>query len=339
MEVFLTSAWVPAEWVQAHGLQPRGVWAADQLGLGASPLAAGVCAFADAVAGLARNHSQSAVVFASHCDQLRRSFDAVTGNNRSHCFLFNLPVTVQTQAAEEIFCAELERLGRFLVRLGGHSPSDKQLALILGTYADARGRLLAAASDCPARLYAEAIARFYWDGSVCLPSASRAAANAARAPAPEHALVPLALLGGPLPKAQWHLLDSIEDLGGRVVLNATEAGERTLWSTRIVDCAPTEENAPNSLTRALAREYLAHCVDVFQRPNHRLYQWLQPRLALRQVRGIVLRYYVGCDLWRAEAQSFREGFGLPVLLLEADETSSGTLRERGRLEAFIESLR
>jgi hypothetical protein len=61
------------------------------------------------------------------------------------------------------------------------------------------------------------------------------------------------------------------------------------------------------------------------------------RLTARQVRGIVLWHYVGCDLWRAEAQPMREAFGLPVLLLDADEAAPN--RNTGRLEAFLESLR
>jgi hypothetical protein len=78
-------------------------------------------------------------------------------------------------------------------------------------------------------------------------------------------------------------------------------------------------------------------VDVFQRPNTRLYDWLRERLTARQVRGIVLWHYVGCDLWRAEAQPMREACGLPVLLLDADEATPN--RGIGRLQAFLESLR
>jgi hypothetical protein len=46
---------------------------------------------------------------------------------------------------------------------------------------------------------------------------------------------------------------------------------------------------------------------------------------------------VGCDLWRAESESLREAFGLPVLLLSAEEASPS--RSISRLEAFLESLR
>jgi hypothetical protein len=137
------------------------------------------------------------------------------------------------------------------------------------------------------------------------------------------------------------LLDAIEKAGGRVVLNATEAGERSLWPTSPLDQAQPAAGAPAqpdaALLALLARGWLANCVDVFQRPNTRLYDWLRERLTARQAHGIVLWHYVGCDLWRAEAQPMRAAFGLPVLLLDADEATPR--RNTGRLEAFLESLR
>jgi benzoyl-CoA reductase/2-hydroxyglutaryl-CoA dehydratase subunit BcrC/BadD/HgdB len=89
---------------------------------------------------------------------------------------------------------------------------------------------------------------------------------------------------------------------------------------------------------SLAQAYFDAMTDVFQRPNTRLYDWLRVRLAARRVRGLVLWHYVGCDLWRAEAQSLREGLGLPVLLLDADETAAASARSAGRIAAFVECL-
>ena len=90
---------------------------------------------------------------------------------------------------------------------------------------------------------------------------------------------------------------------------------------------------------ALVRHYFENIVDVFQRPNTRLYAWLGERLAARGARGIVLWVHTGCDLWRAEAQTLRETFRLPVLLLEAGEVLTGFPREAGRIQAFVEMLR
>jgi hypothetical protein len=77
-------------------------------------------------------------------------------------------------------------------------------------------------------------------------------------------------------------------------------------------------------------------VDVFDRPNSRLYCWLRERLVRRQVKGIFLWTYVGCDLWRAEVQTLRETFQLPVCELEADGTSGCAPSHAGRIQAFLE---
>ncbi|MGD0259194.1 MAG: 2-hydroxyacyl-CoA dehydratase family protein [Verrucomicrobiota bacterium] len=455
MEVFCTSPWVPPEWIKAHGLEPRGVWLAPDFAAEPLPLAAGVCAFANAAVRLAHRQTQSAVIFTTHCDQLRRGFDAVaqpalpmnpvgTRSTASHSlraksetrwnaslpgsevqgasngrgvlsrlFLFNLPVTWQTPVAQRIFCDELRRLGQFLIGLGGHAPATRDLVEIMAQYNHARRRLLAAALWCPARAYAEAVARFHLDGSVRLPPEPAAAApglittttpatppptlnldtnpNLNPTPTPNPNLlnlnsIPLALVGGPLPQSQLPLLDAIEKAGGRVVLNATEAGERSLrppdpWKpggpadhpspalkgplspsngeraglrgltsvpstpshldgsepVSLWPASPPDQPQPAALLALLARSCLVNCVDVFQRPNTRLYDWLRVRLTARQARGIILWHYVGCDLWRAEAQPLRAAFGLPVLLLDADEAAPQ--RHTSRLEAFLESLR
>ena len=372
MDVFYTSPWVPPEWIKAHGLEPRGIWLARDFACEPLPLAAGVCAFANAAVRLAERQAGSAVIFTTHCDQLRRGFDTVAGAAAPRVFLFNLPVTWQTPVAERIYADELRRLGRFLVGLGGHAPVVAVLVEIIMQYSRARQRLLEAASWCPARAYAEAVARFHLDGSVHLPPENgdhRATGMSS---------IPLALVGGPLPQSQMPLLDAIEKGGGRVVLNATEAGERGLWPAFTLaqgcirlqfegsgerggenlsprdqahspgdklspsrkaelDAAVPLQRLPLNAFDLLARGYLTNCVDVFQRPNTRLYDWLRERLTVRQARGIVLWHYVGCDLWRAEAQPMREAFGLPVLLLDADEAAPN--RNTGRLEAFLESLR
>ncbi len=328
MQVFYSSPWVPPEWIKAHGLEPRGGWYSGDLT--PLPLAAGVCAFAEAVVRLAETHPGSGMIFSTHCDQLRRGFDVVAGASHGRAFLFNLPATWQTGIAERIFACELERLGRFLVGLGGQPPTAEALAEMMTQYRQARGRLLKAAAHFPAREYCEAIARFHWDGSVNLRENVRAQGTDA---------IPLAVVGGPLPAWQGNVLDAIESAGGRVVLNATEAGERSLGRAFSPNQAPVAACTLPALLRLLTRSFLDDCIDVFQRPNTRLYGWLEERLAARKVRGIVLWHYVGCDLWRAEAQPLRDAFGLPVLLLESQGAAGDARRQSGRIEAFLESLR
>ncbi|MGA2543090.1 MAG: 2-hydroxyacyl-CoA dehydratase family protein [Verrucomicrobiota bacterium] len=322
MDVFLTSPWIPAEWIRAHGLQPRGLWSAENFPDGAWPLSAGVCAFAEAAVRFAEARTDDTVIFSTACDQLRRGFDAALLHGQRRAFLFNLPATWQTAAAGQIFRSELERLGQFLLSIGGRAPSAEVLRQEMLRSSGTRRRLLESAPASSPRGFAEAVARFHWDGAFSPPP-----------PAAPARQIPLALVGGPFLARDWKWLDELEAAGGRVALNATEMGERSL--------APAYEFEPGAIEpfEALVRGCCENIVDVFQRPNTRLYSWLKPRLASRGARGIVLWHFTGCDLWRAEAQTLRETFGLPVLLLEASGEAGAAPRERNRLQAFVETLR
>ena len=297
MRVFLTSPWIPAEWVRAHGHEPRGIWFEENFQHDAPTLSAGVCAFAEQAVRFAESQPDVAVIFTTTCDQLRRGFDVATFHGRSRAFLFNIPVT-RSPAAKQIYRDELERLGRFLLELGGTAPTPEILRREM--------------------LQADRIRR-HLPASEPLPVASGDQ-------------VPLAIVGGPL--CLWHrkLLETIEVAGGRVVLNATENGERSLGVRFDLEA----DGDPFDL---LVAGYFENIADVFQRPNARLYSWLKPRLLSCQARGIVLWHFTGCDLWRAEAPTLREAFGLPVLLLEAPANSGAPARSVNRIQAFVETLK
>ena len=303
MRVFLTSPWIPEEWVRAHGLEPRGIWSAEEFRRGAAPLSAGVCAFAETAVRFAKEQPDSAVIFTTSCDQLRRGFDTATLHSPCRAFLFNLPAT-QTPSAKQIYRAELERLGQFLLELGGSAPTPEILRREMLQAGEARRRLLETSSVSPGNQ------------------------------------VPLALVGGPLSLADRDLFATIETAGGSIVLDATENGERGLClAFELENHGDEGVAATGNPFDALVAGYFDNIVDVFQRPNTRLYAWLKPRLLSRRVRGIVLWHYTGCDLWRAEAQTLRESFGLPVLLLEAGEATGVTPRDANRLQAFVETLK
>jgi benzoyl-CoA reductase/2-hydroxyglutaryl-CoA dehydratase subunit BcrC/BadD/HgdB len=298
-------------------LEPRGVWLRKHY----QPVAApeGVCAFAQELAMLAEAYPKTALVFTTACDQMRRTADTVACNAGSRIFLFNLPATWQSAAARRLYHAELARLGKHLEVLGGHAPTAEELATVIHDHEGRRAELRSLVQQSPARQGAEALANwFYGDSSLVAPADATTQG------------VRLALVGGPLLPSHWPLFNAIAAAGGCVVLNATEPGERCLLPP-----LPKLTTGREPLI-ALADHYFDHAVDVFHRPNSRLYDWLRPRLAERQARGIVLWHYVGCDLWRAEAQPLREAFGLPVLLLEAD--GAALPRNTGRIEAFLESL-
>jgi hypothetical protein len=368
MNVYYSSPWIPVEWIEAHGFEPRGVWSAEGFGRGALPLSAGVCAFSEAMRRFAEAHPEAAVIFTTACDQMRRSYDAFADAPGHRGFLFNLPATWQFPAARRMYCSEMERLGRFLQAHGGRAPAGKDLKQIIERRAGVRQSLRELVSRGSARQFARAVGRFHWDGSMDPPDPS---------PTPAAGSIPVAIIGGPLTASQWGVLDLIEAAGARIVLNATETGERSLlpafsgfndffkessslvsnlqgaqgaehakaWTTNVLVPSMVPRRGPvigdafPDPFDFLARNYFENIVDVFQRPNTRLYSWLGERLAAREVRGIVLWIHTGCDLWRAEAQTLRETFRRPVLLLEADEALAGSPREASRIQAFVEMLK
>jgi hypothetical protein len=342
MDVFLTSPWIPAEWIRAHGLQPRGIGSEENFQSGGWPLGAGECAFAEAAVRFAEARADCAVIFATSCDQLRRGFDAAVLGGQRQVFLFNLPATWQTAAAGQMFRSELERLGQFLLTIGGRPPTGDELRQEMVRCSETRRRLLDSASCSSARAFAGALAQFHWDGSFS-PALTVAPTTQ----------IPLALLGGPFLAPHWKWLDEVEAAGGRIALNATEWGERSLSPAFAFEPGACDGAAPPKFAHSPARRsgergfpfaalvggYCENMIDAFQRPNTRLYSWLKPRLASRKVRGIVLWLFAGCDLWRAEAQTLRDSFGLPVLLLEAGAEPGAAPRDLNRLQAFVEMFR
>lgn len=335
MEVVYTSPWVPVEWILAHGHTARGIWSMEAPASTVS--LEGVCAFAQSVAQLAAGVSGSVFVTTTACDQLRRAADGLCGErDRGHgvqpfsgtgtgrVFLFNLPAVWQSPAGRRLYQDELGRLGRFLVEVGGQSPTDAQLREIVQSTEEQKARLRAFLQENPARSGVEALTA--WLGQGMMPPTMTVAGDGREG-------VPLALLGGPLRRSHWSLFDAIVEVGGRVVLNGTEPGERCLTPPL------AEEQADRPAAIRLADHYFDHVIDVFSRPNTRLYEWLRRRLKETAARGLVLWTEVGCDLWRAEAPSLREAFGLPVLLLDGQGGLANLPRDQNRLSALVESLR
>lgn len=319
MRVYFTSPWIPAEWIKAHGFEPCAIWTEDSCRHKALSQSAGVCAFAEGVVSFVDSQPDTAVIFTTSCDQMRRGFDTAALREHSRAFLFNLPAT-QTPAARQMIRSELERLGEFLVTLGGQAPPPVILRYEMHKAGNVRQRLLEAAPSSSAQSFAKAVDQFHRDGTFAPPQSAAADGR-----------IPLALVGGPLPHPYSTLFKVIEACGGQVTLNATETGERSL-------CPPLDADTASPFD-ALADGAFDHIADVFQRPNTPLYSWLRPRLVSRKARGIFLWHFTNCDLWRAEAQTLRDAFGLPVLMLEAGTEPGATPRDINRIQAFIEMLK
>jgi benzoyl-CoA reductase/2-hydroxyglutaryl-CoA dehydratase subunit BcrC/BadD/HgdB len=320
-----SSPLVPVEWIAAHGLQPHWLRLRSPAGRPVVAGGRGICPYAGALleAALA-GIGATALVLTTVCDQMRYAAALLESRGRGPLFLLNVPSTWQTPAAQELYLQELCRLGRFLVQMGGRPPEPDELGRVMRAYDAARQAARAARSRLSARHFAERLAALRG------PLATIADPPAGSPPA---AGIPLAVVGGPLLEADDALWDLIEQAGGRVVLDATEGGERTLPSR--FEPARTESTP----LQELANAYFLGVADVFRRPNTGLYEWLGRALESRGVRGIIFRRYVWCDLWHAELHRLKQWSPVPVLEIDASPGDlSAPNRVQGRIEALLEML-
>jgi len=325
--VLYTCPYVPAEWIAAHGLRPCRV-IPDSAGTVFSLAGReGVCPYVRGfLAEVTDGDRAGAVVMTTVCDQMRRAFDIVARRCELPAFLMNVPNTWQTPAAQQLYVDELRRLGRFLIRHGGKSPSNDALAAIMLEYDATRTALLEARERLSALRYAEEIAAFGHDG----PDAVTGGYRGSLEPITR---VPLAIVGGPLMKKEFRIFEIVAESGGRIVLDATESGERGM-------CAPLDTEALREEPLSeLARIYFGGIVDASRRPDSQLYEWFEEKLTERAVQGIIFHRHVWCDLWHAELGRLKDLIDVPVLDIDtAGDFGSEENRTAGRIGAFLEML-
>jgi benzoyl-CoA reductase/2-hydroxyglutaryl-CoA dehydratase subunit BcrC/BadD/HgdB len=326
-KIIYTCPYVPAEWIVAHGLHPSRI-IPDAAGA-AGPLsrAEGVCPFVQGFINEVMTYEHAAgVVITTVCDQMRRAYDIIVRRCDVPLFLMNVPSTWQNVGVHKLYIDELKRLGRFLIGLGGKSPSDDALARIMLEYDTARITILGAGGYLPARRYAETIAAFNRNG----PGETL---NNITASEPQIEGVPLAIVGGPLMRRDFDIFDIAEQAGGHIVLDAAETGQRGM-------CAPFDRRGlRDKPLLELASAYFCGIQDASRRPNSGLYQWLKCRLAEREIRGIIFHRYVWCDMWHAELQRLKDWVGLPVLDIDtAGSNETAKQRTTNRIRAFLETL-
>ncbi|MEW6743351.1 MAG: 2-hydroxyacyl-CoA dehydratase family protein [Planctomycetota bacterium] len=320
--VAITSAFVPPEWVSAHGFEPRTVvpQAPEDNGLARSE---GVCSFARGELTEALAHPEhDAVILASTCDQMRRGAELFSPTTKAVLAL-HIPATWRTPAALQGYIEELQRLGRFLVRLGGRSPSPERLANEMRRHDTLRASLRALRGSLSPGEFARALIA-YQRGNP-LPD-GRDAPFTVKGPA-------IALVGCPLTLRELRLFDSVEHAGGYVALNATELGELSLpapFDRRALSSDPFGE---------LATRYFGTIPGVFRRPNSELYLTLGTLFRERDIAGCLFIRYLWCDLWHAELARLTEWACLPVLDLHLSGREDSTARLSTRIEAFLEILR
>jgi len=322
--VIYSCPFVPAEWIAAHGLRPERIIPSLERAPRALAASQGLCPYALAFIGEACSTRRAdAAVMTTVCDQMRRAAELVADRAGLALFLMHVPATWQTVAAQKLYGSELERLGRFLVRLGGKHPAAADLAAVMLDHDERRAALRAARGRLSPRAFSEAIARFHRDGTL--------ESNSDEAP-PRKRGVPVALVGGPLLPHHFELFDLIEESGGTVALDATGTGERTLP-------APLDRREVRRDPMAvLAGAYFGSIPDAFRRPNSGLYVWLKNELAARDIAGILFIRHTWCDTWHAEAQRMKEWSLLPFITVESSGDSRVDGRTVSRVQSFMEVL-
>ena len=322
--IIYTCPYVPAEWIAAHGLRPSRI---IPDAAGPPGRAEGVCPFVQGfINEVMADKKAGGVVITTVCDQMRRAYDILAHRCDIPLFLMNVPNTWQNVGVQKLYIDELKRLGRFLIGLGGKSPSDNTLARIMLDYDTARTSILGAGGYLPARLYAEIIAAFGRDG----PGETL---NNITALESQIEGVPLAILGGPLMRQDFDIYDIVAQAGGHIALDAAETGQRGM-------CAPFDRRGlRDKPLLELAGAYFCGIQDASRRPNSGLYKWLKCRLADTEARGIIFHRYLWCDMWHAELQRLKDWTDLPVLDIDtAGNNQTAKQRTTNRIRAFLETL-
>jgi benzoyl-CoA reductase/2-hydroxyglutaryl-CoA dehydratase subunit BcrC/BadD/HgdB len=287
----------------------------------------GVCPFVQSFVNEAlKNQQACGVIMTTVCDQMRRGFDIVCRGN-TPAFLMNVPNTWQHPDVQKLYLDELNRLSRFLIELGGKVPSNGDLAEIMLEYDSVRRFILAEKGHLSSRQYSEAIAEFNQDGKSDIEKRTNGKEILTDG-------IPLAIIGGPLLREDLCLFDVVESCGGLIVLDATETGERGIcaqFDRRRLQQAPLME---------LANAYFGSIPDASRRPNNQLYDWFERELVCREVRGIIFRRYVWCDIWHAELYRLKQWTDLPVLDIDVSGKGEAlSARIIQRIQAFVEMLR
>jgi len=325
--IIYTCPYVPVEWIAAHGLRPSRIIPDAAGTAGLHSRAEGLCPFVQGfINEVVTNKQACGVVITTVCDQMRRAYDILLRRCDVPLFLMNVPNTWQNVTVQKLYIDELKRFGRFLIGLGGKSPSDNALARIMLDYDTARTTILTAGGHLPARQYAEIIAAFGRDGPGETP-------HDITLPESKIEGVPLAIFGGPLMRQDFDIFDIVEEAGGHIALDAAETGQRGM-------CAPFDRlGLRDKPLLELASAYFCGIHDASRRPNSGLYRWLKCRLADTAVRGIIFHRYVWCDMWHAELQRLKDWTDLPVLDIDtAGNNQTAKQRTTNRIRAFLETL-
>jgi benzoyl-CoA reductase/2-hydroxyglutaryl-CoA dehydratase subunit BcrC/BadD/HgdB len=326
-KIIYTCPYVPAEWIAAHGLRPERIIPESVGSTCSAAQREGICPYAASFINEAvTNEDANGVIVTTLCDQMRRAYDIINRDCLRPVLLMNVPNTWQTLSAQRLYMDEIKRLGRFLIRLGGKEPTTSDLVETMLDYDSSRQSIFKSRDHLPANQYAEIIASFGYHGPENIPQIKLSTK-------PSHTGVSLAIVGGPLMKQNFDILEMVENSGGRIVLNATETGERGM-------CTPfNRRNLLDDPFMELANAYFTGIQDASRRPNSSFYKWLEIQIKDKAIRGFIFHRYVWCDTWHVELQRLRDWLKIPVLDIDTtgnNETQNN--RTANRIGAFLEML-
>jgi benzoyl-CoA reductase/2-hydroxyglutaryl-CoA dehydratase subunit BcrC/BadD/HgdB len=263
-----------------------------------------------------------AVILPGTCDQMRRGVDFAKTHSPKPMFLMNIPVSCETPGAFDLYGAEMKRLGRFLVSIGGDGPDDETLATVMRRFDQKRRALISGEMVLTGREFDQ----IFDDGEdgdseECVPAYLQYEQK-----------VPVAVIGAHLLPAHSEIFDILAECGGSVALNGTDSGER------VVPGSFRSQKLRQEPERELLGAYLGVIPDIFQRPNHRFFAWLRKMVEQREIQGVILLRYPWCDPWHAEVARLRECCPVPFLdlQLEGERIAENV---GARLQAFLEMLR
>ncbi len=314
---------VPAVWIAAHGLVPWRLLPGGQ-GRGILEQREGLCPYCRSFANTVLTDADiDGIVLATTCDQMRRVFDVVEEYKPGGVFLLNVPATWQSETAMNIYAKELQRCGKWFCKLDGKNPSDQRLVDTMKSYQQRRMELLNNRTRMSGAEFSRKIANLYCQtGQVQYDNVVSGDG------------VGLAIIGAPLVWDDFEVLRTIESHGGRIVLDATETGERGLCDQ--FDADRLAENPFDEMVRA----YFEGIADAWRRPDEKLFEWFGEQCKARSVRGVILKRYLWCDIWHGQLYRLREMFDGPVLEMDTGELSvPHNHRIMGRIEAFVEAVR
>lgn len=129
-QVAYCSPFVPAELIAACGLSPCS-FSSFSYGANSEQAYEGFCGFCQTyMNALTRQSDLAGVIFATTCDQMRRTYDLFTNASQIPSFLLNVPATT-TDTAVELFENELHRLRQTLSQWSGYTPGNDEIAGLL----------------------------------------------------------------------------------------------------------------------------------------------------------------------------------------------------------------